>query len=288
MEEPQFIAVVVVYNCECENSETCKRLTKIFKKNNIQVVVIDNSTIETKNVEVIHKYGWTYLSMEKNLGLSVAYNCAINYINDFSFNKIIIWFDDDTEVTEEYFIKLRETVIKNSYASIFVPIIYGIDNKIYSPNSRRFFRNKLMKNEMSKIYKDDFNAINSCMAIRMSVFKNYRYDENLFLDSVDQKFCEDMCKAKINFNIVNVKITQNFFQRSKRISADQAWKRYRTRIRDFMCYANKDIFHRWLGVIKVFAWGVQMGIKCRSFIFLLRCIKLGLKYAILLSCGITI
>ena len=281
--ETTYIVAVVIYNRKCYESETCKNLERIRKYFSLRIIIADNSTIETNNKEYCRLHNWEYLEMGGNVGLSKAYNKILDYVNTKDFHTIIVWVDDDTEITEEFFKELDSKAENSSNTHIFVPIIYGTDGIIYSPNTRRFFRNKLMTNENDIPVQSDFNAINSCMAIRMSVFDNYRYDENLFMDSVDQKYCEDMHLIGYKFCKLNIKITQHFFQRSEGLTAEKAWNRYKIRIHDFMYYANKNFLCRWLGIIKVCAWGIQIGIKCKSISFMMKCVWLSLKYAVKLS-----
>ena len=273
---------IVVYNKECVDSLTCRQLEKINNKN-IRVIVADNSIEKNNNMDYCHKRNWKYINMNGNKGLSCAYNKVLEEMNGYNNNNFIIWMDDDTEITESYFIELDKKLESGDNSDIYAPIIYDNNNIIYSPNERRFFRNKLIKLPEEKIDNNLFNAINSCLAVRCSLYENYRYDERLFMDCVDQKFCEDMCKKNIKFSKINVKIRQNFFQRSNSLTEESVWKRYKIRIHDFMIYSNKSCIYRWLGVIKVMGWGFQMGIKCKSINLFIKCTYLGIKSAILLS-----
>lgn len=273
---------IVIYNKECKDSLTCRQLEKI-NNSNIRVIIADNSTEENNNSYYCYKRNWKYINMNGNKGLSCAYNKILDEINCYKNNCFVIWADDDTEITENYFIDLSERLKSGDNSDIYAPIIYDNNDVIYSPNKRRFLKNKLIKSPEEKIDNKLFNAINSCLAVRISLYKNYRYDERIFMDCVDQKFCEDMAKRNIKFSKINVRINQNFFQRSNSLTAQQVWTRYKIRIHDFMIYANKNCLYRWLGVIKVIGWGVEMGIKCKSINLFIKCTCLSVKNAILLS-----
>ncbi|MEG2658137.1 MAG: hypothetical protein RSA04_02280, partial [Clostridiales bacterium] len=39
---------------------------------------------------------------------------------------------------------------------------------------------------------NEFTGINSGMALRLALFKNYRYDEHIFLDYIDHNFIREM------------------------------------------------------------------------------------------------
>lgn len=280
-----YYVTVVVYNKECECSVTCNQLIDIQKQCPIKVFIADNSTIQTNNEKFCNKYSWNYISMKGNKGLSCAYNSVINYINSFNRNECIVWLDDDTAITIDYFRELNKQFINQNLVDIFVPIVYGSNNIIYSPNERGFLKNHLLQRKDQCPRMELFNAINSCMAVRLSFYKNYRYDEKLFMDVVDQKFCKEACEKKTKFAILNTTIKQDFFQRSENLTSNRAWIRYKIRIKDFMNYANGNWIYRWLGLIKITAWGIDIAIKCKSPIIFMKCIACGFKYAIMLSIG---
>lgn len=282
-----YYAVVVIYNQYCNESITCKNIKEICQSEpNVKIIVADNSThegIKKDNKLQCEKNQWIYKDMGGNKGLSVAYNHIIKILPRLSETDCIIWFDDDTNITSEYFQSLKKCMEKNPDAEIFVPIIRGLDGRIYSPNERRFFKNHFIKSKKDKIKQNRFNAINSCMAVKTNVYKRYRYDETLFMDMVDQKFCLDMSKANKKFAIIDVEVIQNFFQRSENLTVEKVWTRYSIRINDFMNYVNKNTVYRWLGVVKVALWGIDMAIRCKSIKILFMCLHKGIKCAVELS-----
>lgn len=282
-----YYVAIVIYNQYCSNSITCKNLISICENEaDIKMIIADNSTkeeIKKANKVQCEQYRWKYIDMRGNKGLSIAYNHIIETLPRLSEEDCIIWFDDDTNITKEYFQHLRKCIEKNAKAEIFVPVIRGLDAKIYSPNERGFLKNHFIKNKSEKIDEKKFNAINSCMAVKTRLYKNYRYDETLFMDMVDQKFCFDASSDNKKFAIIDVEVVQNFFQRSDDLTTDKVWSRYNIRIDDFMNYANKDMLHRWLGVVKVALWGVDMAIRCKSIKILFMCLHKGLKCAVRLS-----
>lgn len=266
-------AVIVVYNKSIKNSNTLNCLIGI-RLPRLKIIVVDNSTLLFDNNKVCERDGIYYISMCGNKGLSKAYNAALDYIGEHSSkNDLIIWFDDDTEVTQEYFVALDDALLKNNDSEVFAPIIYGQDGKIYSPSNARLLKNKLLKSIHDKVDFDKFFAINSCLAVRQHVYQNYRYDEKLFLDSVDHKFFEDLIEMKIKFTILYTPIIQNFFQRGKDISVGQIKNRLKIRVIDLMAYSQKSLKHSFFGVIKAVGWGIVFSWKCNSISLLVICLK---------------
>ena len=131
-----YAAIIVVYNKQIIDSITCDKIKHISNLD-IEFIIVDNSEQNMGNEQVCAAYGYKYLGMNGNKGLSKAYNAAIDHTNA----EIIIFFDDDTEVNSDYFEKLNEAVLDNPDVDIFAPIVYGQDGIIYSPNEFNFLRN---------------------------------------------------------------------------------------------------------------------------------------------------
>lgn len=272
MIENVYYAVVVIYNTNVNESITLSNLQKITGYQ-INMLVVDNSTRDMGNEGICKKRGWTYISMNGNAGLSKAYNKALDYIKECTTKGIVIWFDDDTNVTQEYFDTLDADVTKHTEIDIFVPIIQGQDGRFWSPNEYHYLRNKQLKSKNQTIKANRFNAINSCTAVRISIYQNYRYSEKLFLDQVDHQFFEDQRTLGRKFKKMNVIIHHNFSIRSKMDSIDKVKIRYSIMIPDFLIFCNKSIPRYLLGWIKIIGWGVRESIKYKDLYFLWWCMK---------------
>lgn len=256
------VAAIVVYNKKVKDSITCKNILNINDKQ-IEILIIDNSTQDYKNKTFCEKKNIKYISMNGNKGLSKAYNVAV----DASKTKdIIILFDDDTEVTKEYFDKLSDAINTYQDVDIFAPIIYGQDGVIYSPNEYDFMRSHFIKFSDQKISQEKFNAIASCLAIRMKVFNNYRFNEKLFVDQIDQNFFYDQRRKNVKFKKIDVKILQNFYQRGTKLTPEAGWKRLKLRVIDIMRQTRLigGVKIRLLGFIKCCGLGLQIGKKSKS------------------------
>ena len=265
-----FYAVVVIYNKNVTDSITLKNLQKIIG-HRIEIIVVDNSTQNMGNSEECKKKGWTYFSMNGNAGLSKAYNKALNYLKDCI--GIVVWFDDDTNVTQEYFDVLSVEAMTNENIDIFVPMIQGQDGKFWSPNEYHYLKNKQLKKKNQEISNKRFNAINSCTAVRISVYQNYRYTEKLFLDQVDHQFFEDQRAKGRSFKKMDVIIHHNFSTRSKMASIEKVKARYSIMIPDFMRFCSKSLPRRFLGWIKISGWGIREAVKYKNPEFFTWCLK---------------
>ena len=185
-------AVVVVYNVACQDSVTCQAFQQMDDPN-LSVVIYDNSTKDYGNRDFCTAHGWGYLGGTGNAGLSKAYNACIAHIKTHTPAEAVCLFDDDTHISPDYFLALRQAMSSGS-EKIFVPLIYS-NHALMSPSllkpGHRIVRFETDAEALSYTGKE-LSAINSCMALRLSLFDNYRYDENIFLDGIDHKFLEDM------------------------------------------------------------------------------------------------
>lgn len=222
--EPIF-AVVVVYNKKCTDSITCRNLLQISDIP-IRVLIYDNSTKDFDNRSYCDKMGWTYLGGEGNNGLSIAYNRCVDTAMAQGGNGWICLFDDDTQISVDYFRKLHQAT-ETSNSAIFVPMIYS-GKALLSPciltswNNTQLFASE---EELLQYTGQDLTAINSGMAIRLPVFDTYRYDENIFLDGIDHKFIRDMTARGEHIHVLPYRCLHEFSGHS-RPQLDGAKKRF--------------------------------------------------------------
>lgn len=265
-----FYAVVVIYNKEIPNSKTCKNLRTI-NGYDIRPIIVDNSTESNNNALTCNENRWTYISMDGNAGLSKAYNRALETLN--GKEGIVVWLDDDSNVTQEYFDALDTAVNNEQSCDVFAPIIQGQDGHFWSPNEYRFFRNRQLKSVDDFIDDSKFNAINSCTAVRLRVYKHYRYDERLFLDQVDHKLFLDLRNKGIHFKKLRVIIQHNFSTKDKIKNYATVKKRYEIMIPDFLIFCSDTKLHLALAWLKVAGWGIRVGLRYRKPGFLFWCLS---------------
>lgn len=242
----------------------------------MDILVIDNSEVKNDNQKYCGENGMRYLSMGGNKGLSKAYNAAIDHCGE---SDAVVLLDDDTDVTADYFDKLYDALETQPEIDIFAPIVRGQDGIIYSPNAFRFLRNRFISSAGEKVPQDAFNAIASCLCIRMRVFENYRFNEELFVDQVDQFFFCEQRKIGRKFGQLDTEILQNFYQRGAELTPEAGWKRLKLRIADIYRHAKlmgEGKYH-FEALIKCCGLGVQIGKKSKSAGVIMKATVLSLK-----------
>lgn len=239
----KFYVILVIYNKSLKESCAYEQL----KKKDIRLIVCDNSTEENVNAMTAERDCVTYISMEGNQGLSKAYNRAIDYIWETfrpQNEDFICFFDDDTVIPAEYFYK-----IKKQRGKILLPVVRDL-NGIMSPVilkdgiAKRFqSKEKALKTESEIL-----SGINSGMAVRMEIYKNYRYNEQMFLDYIDHMFIMDMRKQKIYPQVFDMEIEQHFSAAED--DKETARKRFAMQKKDLRIFYGSDSKKYWYVVIK--------------------------------------
>lgn len=279
----KILILVVIYNkyitCIEANINVFKSISCFDKS----ILIVDNSdknnqkaeyeTFEKANREYCENNGLLYYNMNGNKGISKAYNKAIEELfdNNAKYDFLII-FDDDTPINNEYFEALNKYENEHPDIDIFVPIVYGQDGVIYSPNEFHFLKNRFIKDPNEDISQDKFNAIASGLAIRSRVLENYRFNERLFVDQVDQYFFCEQRKLKRKFYKMDVIIHQNFYQRGSEIDPSYVMQRLKQRIKDIYIHARlmKESKYLFLAFAKNIGLCIQLSIKTKSISLLMK------------------
>lgn len=237
-------ALVVVYNKPLSQSNTIHSLSGA---QGIEVYIADNSTADYGNREFASARGYHYFNMGGNAGLSRAYNRVISALE--KDDGLICLFDDDTIVDKAYFDVLRKDANIYKHIDIFAPVVK--DKKgILSPCVFNGIRGKRVK-RLENMPRRGVSAINSGLAIRLRVFRDYKYDEGLFLDYVDHAFLRDVAGGDgSRIHILNASLQQSF-SGSESASKEDVIERYRTFKKDLLYFCRK--------------YGVSI-VRCRLFL----------------------
>lgn len=183
--------------------------------------------------------------MRGNKGLSKAYNCILDKLE--KNNDILCFFDDDTIVSSDYFDTLREFTKQYEYINIFAPIVEDVKG-IISPCILDGIQGKRIKKIMD-IPKNKISAINSGLAVRLKVFMNYRYDENLFLDYVDHSFIKDVIQNDKTMLCVLPTIIKQSFSDTEKLGIKTDLKRFKSFKKDITYFCKKHEISMWKKIL---------------------------------------
>jgi len=226
--------VIVVYNKFCGKSPSCLSVLN----QDVSTIIVDNSTSDYGNRDFCEEKSCIYIDMHGNKGISKAYNASLEYL--VGKTGIVVWMDDDTQIPNDFFLTLRNSLVTSIEQQVFLPIVISVSNQenILSPCLYGRYRMRRVQN-LDQLYGKRISGINSGMAVSLDVYKNYRYDENLFLDCIDHDFmC--MCFDKgIKVSILDeLRIYQNFSGDANTVTYTTL-NRYRIFKEDFRIYQKK-------------------------------------------------
>lgn len=239
------IAILIVnYNQLLEQSAILRE--DMMCRENI-IFVVDNSMdpeCQRKNADYCSKKdNVVYICYKENLGISKAYNIALDEIRKTDFQYILL-LDADTEVANEYIEKIN-SVIQTKEIDLILPIVKTQGGMIMSPCKKEkygFFSN-FQNIEEIKMDKN-LSAINSGMCISRRIWEQYEYDEKLFLDYVDHQFMIDFIdKSEKVYIMKDVIFTQNFSAESDDLK--KAKFRYGIQMKDIEYFLEKNGYASW-------------------------------------------
>lgn len=259
MDSVKIYAIMVIYNKELKEAPAYSSLKELKEA----LVVCDNSTEEYHNGAVAESDMVSYISMDGNKGLSYAYNRGIEYIFKTYSPKdsdYICIFDDDTVVGADYF-----TELAGDLGGIMLPVVKD-KLGIMSPVCMKGLIARRIKtaDECRRHRTSELSGINSGMAVKAGIYRNYRYDEEMFLDYIDHKFIMDMRRRGIYPQIMNTCIKQDFSATQDDRASELA--RFAIQKRDLRIFYRK---HKLLYYYVVIKKHIKLFIKYRDFSMLL-------------------
>ena len=223
-----FFAVMVIYNRKIGDSITYNCLKACTQ---VSLTVCDNSTEDYGNSQAVAE-NVNYISMGGNAGLAKAYNKAVDALK--GNDGYVCLFDDDTSVESNYF-ELLDAEIEKSNADILLPVVRD-ETGIMSPCAIDGVLTRRI-NSLNEINGNNISGINSGMAVKLSVFDSYRYDENYFLDFIDHAFLRDMKKDGRKIAVADsIQLRQSFSANDRNVQ--RAEKRFKIFKKDYLKFCN--------------------------------------------------
>lgn len=270
---------IVIYNKKLSDvlsRYSAKRLLEKHGEKKTKIIVVDNSDKsfyvddeELNNFVATH--GIVYIKNGKNLGLSKAYNKAVEYALHDSTNPkfdFLMLLDDDTDITYDYIREIYKEYKAPSRVNDGVNVITGLIESGGNPMSpvRSFTFNYHKSNCIRKpgIY-DDVYCISSGMAVRLSAIEMVGgFEEALFLDMIDYTFLYNLSRHDLNrMLVINARIEQSFSGRTKQ-DRRLAMKRYKIYKKDFMKFCELTGKNKWYGRLHLLKRKIALEIKNRK------------------------
>lgn len=184
---PRITSLITLYNPKEENF----RNIEILSEQTDRVIVCDNSAVD--NSARISPANAVYMSECKNLGLPEAFNLALRDASlGWEPDELVIFFDQDSEITEGYISSLADELRKAESVSPQV----GCIGPVYYDKSSESLCVPKMKNPLTDGIYSVGSIITSSMMCRYATLRKIGFwNEKLFLDLADWDVCWRMQQA---------------------------------------------------------------------------------------------
>ena len=174
--------VIPTFNAEHSISRLCKELLKIFNKFKIQIIIVNDCSVDKTHEECLklvseHHNELAYIKLSKNVGEHNAVMAGLKY----SLGDWVIIMDDDFQNPPSEALKLLNYSLSNQF-----DVVYGN----YKKKKHSFFRNLISKindltanyilNKPKGLYLSSFKAINKKIVKKVS---NY-YGPSPYIDGL--------------------------------------------------------------------------------------------------------
>lgn len=194
---------------------------------NSNIIIWDNSP-EAQSYDNIKKYFNIYYEHHsENLPLSNVYNLVINKNKNKDYDFLIL-FDHDSNFSENFFIELQKSYLKNDEIKLFLPIV-KFKNKIVSPTKKYFLKGFYYDTKPLGITNaKNISAINSGMIISFKFLKEkYKgYDKKLKFYGTDDYFMMEYCRNESELFILNYEFEHDLTLSTLNNSSDKLVNSY--------------------------------------------------------------
>lgn len=266
--------LIVLYNKQIEESETCTSLQKcdFLKKGQHQIYIWNNSKnpFSDNSKDKFRRY-FEY-SMVSFLGdginhpLSEVYNKIIGSIDSEGF---LFLFDHDSVVTNSYFVECEKAILNNDNINLFLPKIYYNDILV-SPAHSYYFLGKHIKHISTGLIRTRFlTAINSGMCIRCSYLKHdfAGYNEQIKFYGTDNDFMYKYSLDNDNAYVLESSMSHmlNYYSEQNLSSKLNRFKDVKNGIYQQMKTINIALLY--LSKVYLFIYSMKLNIKFKTTAF---------------------
>lgn len=201
----QLCALIVAYGSDPMETMSLKTLLSAeFPREQLRVLIWDNSPQPNVNHFVLRQLGVDYLSTPENLGLSVIYN---RVIAEYLLNgEYLLLLDQDTLLPNNFLLICEAAVQQQLDIDLFLPMIWA-NNSWVSPLTYMMGWGYYWRHpRVGRMASRKICAINSGMLISAAYLKNDfpGYDERLRFYGTDTQFMLEYIERRSELVVLDV------------------------------------------------------------------------------------
>lgn len=188
----EILAVVVRYKVSLEESETICTIANNFSqypelKEKFKILIWDNSPTALLEKDIVLPFEVIYKHSSINVGVSGAYNSALNYAEEHNCPWILL-LDQDSSLPQDYLVTIYKYGMKlldESRVAAVAPILINGQSPI-SPGQIKYYGVKVIKPPVEGVQRGEFYSANSGTLMRCaSLRESGGFDEDFWLDLSD-------------------------------------------------------------------------------------------------------
>jgi cellulose synthase/poly-beta-1,6-N-acetylglucosamine synthase-like glycosyltransferase len=243
------LVLVVVYKTDPALSDSLRTLVaNDYPRNQLRVIVWDNSPNSIANLEFLQKEGFEYYLTPENLSLSVIYNKVIT--KHLRGDEYLLLLDQDTLLPKDFLRVVESAVSKDSDIDLFLPMVRANNSWVSPINYLIGWGRSWGLPRSGRMRANNICAINSGMLIAAKYLKNEYpgYDERLRFYGTDTQFMLDYMSRRCELVVLDSVLEHDlsFFSGS---ASSRANKFYQMRSAYSYIYEDKSALQRtslWL------------------------------------------
>lgn len=220
----QGVLLVVLYKCKIMDSSTIESIVLIDKQliSHLKLIIWDNSPMDFYQTQ-LNVIDYDYYRTPENCSLSVIYNRVLNLYSQASS---LFIFDQDSRLTQDYFVLMKDAMKKNPDIGLFVPyVLYG--SLIVSPGDYFIYKGRYWKKlYLGRVSSKNKLCIASGMMINIALIRSYgiHFDEHLRFYGIDSQFVLDYSRKNPYFFIINYSLEHNLSLYEKEDFQTKLWR----------------------------------------------------------------
>lgn len=273
----KIVLVVVVYKTNIMDCKTLVSMKNSYAKFNgdclkADLVIWDNSPSKEKYSDLVNvangffgEVGVYYKNTPENHPLSYVYNSIIEeYSNECNY---VAFFDQDSEISDNYFNALDDVLKQESRADLYLPKIYH-DGHLVSPSWVFLWFGRYYKDvPIGWMDNKNLSAINSGMILstKFVIDNSFTYDDRLGSYCTDDYFMKFFRKNDGNAYVMNVIFNHELSLSTLNKHSDLLVSRYRKMLDGWRVVHGDSFLKRIALEFYIVIHKIRMCIKFKSY-----------------------
>ena len=155
---------IILHYKNIDDTINCLNSIKKIDNNNYNIIIVDNNSLKTNEIEILKKYTNDIIKLDNNYGFAKANNKGVEYAKNKYDSKYYIVINNDTIIDQNNFLDIIEKDYDKYHFDMMGPSITSPSNESVNPfpafKTRESIEKEIKKvNKLIKIYSNSFTYI---------------------------------------------------------------------------------------------------------------------------------